>query len=96
VVIHPLVVGELALGHLPQRQAIPDAMRLMPLTLVASHQEVLQFIDGHRLFDLGIGYVDVHLLAAARLTAGTRLWTRDRLLHEAAQRLSLAANPSHS
>lgn len=92
VLTHPFVIGELALGHLPQRYAILNAMRLVPQTLVASHDEVLEFINKHKLFGLGIGYVDVHLLAAARLGAGTTVWTRDRRLHDAAQRLSLAAN----
>ena len=37
----------------------------------------------------GIGYVDVHLLAAARL-AGAQFWTRDKRLHGAAADLRLA------
>jgi hypothetical protein len=41
------------------------------------------------LFGLGIGYADAHLLAATRLTPGTRLWGRDRRLAAAAARLQL-------
>jgi len=52
-------------------------------------------IDRQALFGRGIGYVDAHLLAAARLTAGSRLWTRDRRLQAAAIELSLAAALSH-
>jgi len=37
----------------------------------------------------GIGYVDVHLLASARL-AGARLWTRDKRLVVVANALELA------
>ena len=36
---------------------------------VAADDEVLRFIDGQALFGRGIGYVDAHLLAAARLTS---------------------------
>ena len=43
------------------------------------------------MFESGIGYVDTHLLAAARLTAGTTLWTHDKRLHAVADRLALAA-----
>jgi hypothetical protein len=47
-------------------------------------------IEAEYLFGRGIGYVDAHLLASARLTAGSRLWARDRRLHENAMRLGIA------
>lgn len=89
---HPFVIGELALGNLPQRRQILNDLRLMPHALVASHHEVLHFVDEHRLFGIGIGYVDAHLLAATQLTDDTILWTRDKRLHSVADRLSLAAS----
>jgi hypothetical protein len=52
---------------------------------------VLGLIDREKLFGRGIGYIDAHLLAAARLTVDTRLWTRDRTLNMAAAQLGLAA-----
>ena len=42
--------------------------------------EVLAYIERRRLMGLGIGYIDVHLLAAAALTPSARLWTRDKRL----------------
>jgi hypothetical protein len=42
------------------------------------------------LAGLGIGYVDVHLLASTRLTAGSSLWTRDKRLSSVAERLGVA------
>jgi predicted nucleic acid-binding protein len=39
----------------------------------------------------GIGYVDAHLLAAVRLSAGATLWTRDKRLLNVARELSLAS-----
>ena len=92
VLIHPFVMGELALGGLRQRQFLLDALRGLPKAVLASHDEVLDFIDRYKLFGAGIGYVDAHLLAASRLTADTRLWTRDKRLQNAAFRLGLAAN----
>ncbi|MGH7116142.1 MAG: hypothetical protein ACREE9_16835 [Stellaceae bacterium] len=62
---------------------------------VAADEEVLRFIDRQALFGRGIGYVGAHLLAAARLTSGARLWTHDRRLHAVAAELGLAAKLSH-
>jgi predicted nucleic acid-binding protein len=87
---HPFVVGELALGGLRQRDLVLTAMSDLPMAQVATHAEVLGFIDRHGLAGLGIGYVEAHLLAAVRLTAGASLWTRDKRLHAIAVRLSAA------
>ena len=92
VLAHPFVIGELALGNLRQRQLIRETLGDLPQTVVASDQEVLHFIGRHRLFESGIGYVDTHLLAAARLNTDTTLWTRDKRLHVVANRLGLAAS----
>ncbi len=92
---HPFVIGELALGNLQRRDPFLHAYRRLPRVAVAGDDEVLRFIDGRALFGRGIGYVDAHLLAAARLTPGTKLWTYDRRLHAVAAQLGLAAMPSH-
>jgi predicted nucleic acid-binding protein len=91
---HPFVLGELALGNLRQRDEIMLVLRRLPQAISASHLEVLQFVDREALFGRGIGYVDAHLLAAARLTVGTKLWTRDRSLQAVAVQLDLAAGMS--
>jgi hypothetical protein len=44
---------------------------------------------------MGIGYVDAHLLAGALLSAGARLWTRDKRLREISIRLAVDANLDH-
>jgi len=88
---HPFVIGELALGHIRQRDPILHAYRRLPPVTVAADEEVLRFIDLEALFGRGIGYVDAHLLAATRLTPGAKLWTHDRRLHAVAAKLGLAA-----
>ena len=95
VLMHPFVIGELALGSLRQRDVILRALRRLPSASVARNDEVMRLIDQEALFGLGIGYVDVHLLAAVRLTPDTSLWTRDKNLSAAAERLSLAAHVVH-
>ena len=94
VVSHPFVIGELAMGSFRQRDLLLDELRDLPKAMVADDDEVLQFVSGRALFGLGIGYIDVHLLAAARLTPGTFLWTRDRRLKEVAATLDLAVAES--
>jgi predicted nucleic acid-binding protein len=91
LLMHPFVIGELALGNLQPRDLVLRTLLDLPRASVATDQEVLRFIDQHGLFGLGIGYVDAHLLAAVRLTAAASLWTRDRRLSAVATRLGLAA-----
>jgi predicted nucleic acid-binding protein len=91
VLVHSFVIGELALGNLRQRAQILADLHALPAAIEAEANEVTQYIERHQLHGLGIGYVDVHLLASAQLTAGASLWTRDRRLRDAAQHLSLAA-----
>lgn len=93
VLAHPFVIGELALGSLHQRDVILSSLRGLPMATIAEDAEVAGFIEQHRLFGLGIGYIDAHLLASVRLTPGAALWTRDRRLHEVASRLGAAASP---
>lgn len=92
---HPYVMGELALGKLQRRAAFLSHLQDLPQAVVASDEEVLRLIDRHALFGRGVGYVDAHLLAAALLTAGSKLWTRDRRLQAVAAQLDLAAALSH-
>ncbi|HEX7761739.1 MAG TPA: type II toxin-antitoxin system VapC family toxin [Caulobacteraceae bacterium] len=93
VLAHPFVVGELALGNLRQRQIILASLQDLPQANIATDQEVLHFIDRHALAGLGIGYVDAHLLASTLLTAGASLWTRDKRVLYAAERLGLPSKP---
>jgi predicted nucleic acid-binding protein len=95
VLAHAFVIGELALGDLRQRDLVLATLRELPQAGVASDEEMLHFIAQARLFGTGLGYVDAHLLAAVRLTGGAALWTRDKRLRHAAERLGLAAGELH-
>lgn len=92
IVTHPFVIGELALGNLRQREPVLSDLQNLPQARAAMDSEVLRFIGEHNLPGSGIGYIDAHLLAAARLTPGCLLWTRDRRLRETANRLALGAS----
>lgn len=92
IVLHPFVIGELVLGHVPRIAEMMDDLNGLPQATLASVGEVLQFISDRKLPRAGIGYVDAHLLAAAALTPEASIGTRDRRLLVAARSLSLAAD----
>lgn len=90
VLMHPFVLGEIALGHLRKRQLILGDLLALPQVAVAADAEVLTFIQRHQLSGLGIGWVDAHLLAAVRLTPDAQLWTRDKRLGDVSARMGMA------
>jgi predicted nucleic acid-binding protein len=89
VVCHPFIAGELACGNLRNRSEILALLERLPPAIPAAHEEVMQFIEDFGLMGKGLGYIDMHLLAAARLT-GVSLWTLDKRLHAVAVQLNLA------
>jgi predicted nucleic acid-binding protein len=95
VLVHPFVIGELALGNLRNRDTLLGSLQDMPQASVATESEVLRFIGQQNLFGLGIGYIDAHLLAAVKLMPGSLLWTRDKRLLTASVQLGIAAYTTH-
>jgi predicted nucleic acid-binding protein len=91
VLVHPFVVGELALGGLSQGDVVVELLSNLPAAISATDAEVLDFIRSQGLAGLGVGYVDAHLLASTVLTPDARLWTRDGKLAAAARRLNVGA-----
>jgi predicted nucleic acid-binding protein len=85
------VVAELALGTMRQRGTVLDLLNNLPCVNLATHDEVLHLAGSHALPGRGLSVVDAHLLAAVRITAGARLWTRDKPLRSAAEHLDAAA-----
>lgn len=92
VVMHPHVVGELALGNLKDRFAVLALLRNLPQAVVATDDEVQAMIEELSLFGRGIGYTDAHLLAATRLTTEAQLWTHDKRLRAVAGDLGIEAH----
>jgi predicted nucleic acid-binding protein len=89
VLMHPFISGELACGNLKNRAAILSDLQALPQAAVAFHAEVLQLIEERPLWGRGLGWIDLHLLAAA-LLAGCGLWTLDKRLARAAKELGLS------
>jgi len=89
VLIHPFIIGELACGEIRKRHEFLDLLSTLPSSAIATDDDVLLFIENHRLMGKGIGYIDAHLLASVTLTDATRLWTRDKRLVTIAEQLRL-------
>ena len=92
VLTHPFVIGELACGNLRNREEVFKLFDDLPKAPVASNEEALHFIENCRLMGQGVGFVDVHLLASARLADEGLIWTRDKRLRKVARELKLAMN----
>ena len=86
ILLHPFVLGELACGNLKARTSILALLGALPAATMATNEETLAFIDQHDLMGRGIGYIDAHLCASARLS-GAQLWTRDKRLRTIAVEL---------
>lgn len=93
VLMHPYVLGEIALGQHPRHDYVISQLATLPYVLTVRPSEVLAFIRAEKLAGIGIGYVDSHLLASARASLDVRLWSRDKRLASAAERLAVAYTP---
>lgn len=95
VLMHPFVLAELACGTppAPRKRTLFD-LGVLRQARLATQIEVLDFVEREKLYGLGCGMVDIHLLASAKITAGTQLWTIDKRLAELAKRFKLAHHPN--
>ena len=89
VAIHPFIIAELALGSLRERAKTLALLDLLPQVRVAQMSEVRVTIEARRLYSLGIGLTDAHLIAAVFINPSTLLWTRDKRLRKAAEALGI-------
>jgi len=88
VCCHPYVIGELACGNLKNRAEILSMLSALPDVPLAEHDEILYFIERHKLHGKGIGLIDVHILASAFLSS-SKLWTLDKALASIARTLKI-------
>jgi predicted nucleic acid-binding protein len=97
IVIHPAIIAELALGllekrTLQERRKTLALLDLLPQVRVAQLSEVRLMIEARRLYSLGIGLTDAHLIASVFINSSTLLWTRDKRLRKAAEDLGIDAS----
>lgn len=74
---HSFVIGELACGNIKNRSEILILLKSIPKIPTIDLDEYLYFVDQNLLYGFGIGLVDIHLLASAKLT-DIPIWTADK------------------
>ena len=94
ILIHPWIIAELALGSLRERGKTLALLDLLPQARVAQTNELRKMIEARRLFSLGIGLADAHLIASVFLSAPALLWTKDKRLRKVAEELGIDAQLS--
>ena len=91
--MHPFVLGELAMGRLGDWDRTVASLRALPSIGIAPEREWLAQVRRHDWPGTGIGFVDAHLLAAVGLTLGAKLWTRDKRLAAQAEAMDVHWQP---
>lgn len=91
IVIHPFIIAELALGSLRQRTKTLALLDLLPQVRMPQLSEVRLMIEARRLYSVGIGLIDAHLIASVFVNSPAVLWTRDKPLRKVAEALGIHA-----
>ena len=91
IVIHSWIIAELALGPLRGRAKTLAMLDLLPQVRVAQLSELRHMIESRRLYSLGIGLTDAHLIASVFLNPPTLLWTKDKPFRRVAEALGIHA-----
>jgi predicted nucleic acid-binding protein len=81
--VHPYILGELACGTIKNRKEIFRLLSNLPTIETISSEEYFVFLEAHKLYGKGLGFVDIHLLASS-LVAPCTIYTRDKVLLKAA------------
>ncbi len=84
VVTHPFVVGELVVGGLDRESFF--LLGQLPEIPVATHNEVMTLVEGRKLANSGITWIDAHLLTSCILSDAD-LFTLDENLSAVARRI---------
>jgi predicted nucleic acid-binding protein len=93
VVGHELIYGELLIGDRGGRRKLLHAYEQMYQASSVPHEEVVAFVHSRGLHGRGVGWIDIHLLAAA-IVGGFQLWTADPRFAVMAEALGVAHRPS--
>lgn len=93
VLIHPMVVAELACGTLPSRTGTLSSLAALQQSQQASLSEVMDFIEREKLYGQGCGIVDMILLASTLITPGAELWTLDKRLSSLSEKFGVMYYP---
>ena len=88
VCMHPFIFGELSCGNISNRSEILALLKSLPLVDTALDEEVFALVENKKLYGIGLGFIDVHLLTSA-LISNVKIWTADKSLNKAALNLGI-------
>ena len=94
VLIHHLVIGEIACGTMRNRGEVLSNLQSLPRIREVDHERVFREIETNRLMGRGIGFIDAHLLTSVLAHGDATLWTRDLRLQRIAEEMGVAT-PEH-
>jgi predicted nucleic acid-binding protein len=92
IVIHPFIIAELALGSMKGRTKTLALLDLLPQVRIARLNELRLMIEARRLYSVGIGLTDAHLIASTLIDSPALLWARDKKLRKVAENLGIHAS----
>ena len=88
VCIHPFIIGELSCGNISNRSEILTLLKALPRAKPALEDEVFALIENKKLYGIGLGFVDVNLIAST-LIHNVKIWTQDKNLKKVAKKLDI-------
>jgi len=94
VMMHPMVIGELACETPPNRARTLIDLDNLQYSQQATLKETLDFVESEKLYGSGCGLVDMLLLASTMMTSQTELWTLDKRLSAMAERFGVKHRPT--
>lgn len=88
VCIHPFIIGELSCGNISNRDEILSLLKALPLVEPALEEEIFTLFDNKKLFGIGLGFLDINLIASA-LIYSVKILTYDKSLRKIAKKLGI-------
>jgi predicted nucleic acid-binding protein len=93
VLIHPLILGELACGNFKERAVVLRFLRDLPMAKEVTVEETLAMVEERKCHGNGVGLIDFMILAATLITPEAMLWTDDKRLGQQAELAGKACGP---
>lgn len=89
VVGHQLIYGELLIGDRGGRGPLLVSYERMLQAKLIPHREIVAFVWERGLHGRGVGWINIHLLASAKVER-LRFWTADSRIEALARELGVA------
>ena len=63
IIMHPFVVGEIAMGSIKQRARTIQRMNELPMMRLATATHIAMLVEAHKLWGVGVQYIDTGFFA---------------------------------